>query len=161
MLEEYKELSANIVNAAEKVIQEKEDAIHIGKIDSDIYEAKIVSLKNLIEANEREIREKYAEPERKTIIQDVSDNIRELSDLISLANQKINAHNKLVEDRGIEKTKLKDDIWATCLSEERHLIQRYQEEIKKIDKAEEGIIRARDDRKEKAQKLGKISKRKG
>lgn len=67
--------------------------------------------------------------------------------MLNTANARIDAHNKLVDDRDTEETKLTDDVWATLIHESESLIKAYQTEISNLNRAANGIKRTRDSKK--------------
>ena len=152
LLSEYTDAGNRIIVAIESILT-NETAIDIGKLDVDVYSAKVKLLKTVFSDHEDMIREKLREPGKKIFIPDVSFDIQEVMNLVVSVNMKIDAHNKLIDKRDIEEKKLTDDVWATIIHNSDSLIKGYQKDISGLNRAAEKMKQARDSIKEKIEKL--------
>lgn len=145
--ETYREASNHIITAMEELLQ-NENAVKIGNLNTEIYQAKIVLLKTLYSEQGKKINEKIAQPGIIIAFPNDSSVVQEIVDLLNEANTRIDAHNKLVDERDTEEAKLTDDVWATAIHESQTLIKAYQTDISNLNKAANGIKKARDSKKE-------------
>ena len=142
-LAEYQDASGHIIAAIEETAH-NEVAVNIGRLDTDIYFAKMNLLSTMYSDHEKKIAEKIKEPGIKIAIPDVSSAIEEITGLLNTANTRIDAHNNLVGERDTEATRLADDVWATLIHDSEPLIRAYQTDISNLNKAATGIKRGRD-----------------
>lgn len=152
LLEEYIDAANHIISAIEDVVV-NEVAIKIGKLDTEIYFIKKDLLSSMYSEHENMIGKKIKEPGIKILIPDVSSPVQEIMNLLNVANTIIAAHNKLIDERDIEETKLTDDVWATVIHSEDSLIKGYQTDINNLIKAADGIKRTCDSEKTAIKKL--------
>lgn len=146
LLAEYRDAADHIITAIEETVH-NEVAVNIGKLDIDIYFAKENLLSTIYSEHEKIIADKIKEPGIKIVIPNVSSAVEEIVGLLNMANTRIDAHNKLVDQRDTEETRLTDDVWATLIHESAPLIKAYQTEITNLNKAANGIKRGRDAKK--------------
>ena len=146
LLAEYRDAAERIITAIEETAH-NESAVNIGKLDTEIYFAKENLLSTMYSEHEKKIADKIKEPGIKIAIPDVSSAVEEIVGLLNTANARIDAHNKLVDERDTEETKLTDDVWATLIHESESLIKAYQTEISNLNRAANGIKRTRDSKK--------------
>ena len=142
----YKETADYIITAIKKVAS-NEAGVIIGKLDTDIYFAKVELLSTMFSEQEKMMLEKIKEPGIKVVITEVSSLAQEILDLLNGANVKIDAHNKLIDAWNDEETRLTDDVWATVIHSSESLIKAYITDIDNLTKAANGIKEARDLRK--------------
>ena len=152
LLAEYKN-TANYILAAIKEVTRNEAAVNIGRLDTEIYFAKVNLLDTMYLDHEKEMSEKIKEPGIKIVIPDVLSIVQEIQDLLHTANKKIDAHNKLVDERETEEIRLTDDVWAYVIYEADSLIKAYQKDISNLNKAANGIKIACNKRKGEIDKL--------
>ena len=149
----YKDIAKQLISAIETVIEGKDSAIQIGKIDIEVYSAKKNLLKTEVEMNIRNIGEKITEPEKRIIITDIETIVKEIVSLITAANTLIDDHNTLVDQLDTEVINLTDDVWATCINNEEAQIKKYQKELIDLNKAIAGLKRRCDDEKTEIERL--------
>lgn len=147
LFETYRDAADHIITAMKEMLQ-NENAVKIGKLDIEIYQAKEAILSTMYSEHEKKIAEKIGQPGIVIEFSDVSSVVKEIVDLLDAANMLIDEHNKLVDDRDEEETKLTDDVWATVIYESESLIKAYQSEIANLNKAANGIKRVCDFKKE-------------
>lgn len=143
---EYKDAADHIISAIKECTR-NEASVNIGKLDTEIYFAKMNLLKAIYSDYEKKMDEKIKEPGITITISDETSAVREILDLLHEANTKIDVHNKLIDERDTEEIKLTDDVWATVINIADPLIKEYQIDISKMNKAANGIKRARDSKK--------------
>ena len=119
-----------------------ENLINVGKIDIELFVARLNALKMQLDSNQKEILSKLDEPAKKIVLVDLTDVIIELQNMVSAANDNIRAHNKLVEEYDEEIKKLTDDVWATCISDVDASISAYYKDVRNFDKAIDGMKQA-------------------
>lgn len=152
LLEEYRDAANNIITAI-KELKKNTNAVRIGKLDTEIYQAKESLLSMMFSEYEKKIEDKIGKPETKIDLPEITSSVREIMNLIDLANTRIDEHNHLVDKRDTEENKLTDDVWATVIHESALLIQSYQTDISNMNKAANGIKQKRDSRKAEIDKL--------
>ena len=152
LLGSYRDAADHIITGIEEVAHD-EVAVNIGKLDTEIYFAKENLLSSMYSDHEQKIEDKIKEPGKKIAIADASTAVQEIVGLLDAANEKIDAHNVLVDKRETEIEKLTDDVWATVINEADSLIKTYQTEIDNLNKAANGIKRARDSKKREVEQL--------
>ncbi len=155
LLENYTNLSKQIIDSIEDSILDKDYSLLISKLNIENFTIKKELLRAIFEENERNIEEKISFPEKRISITDVSDSINEIENLITEANTLIDLHNKLVDQRVIEEVNLRDDVWSTCIDEADPLIKKYKKDISDIEKAISGIKKTRDNLKAEVDILAK------
>ena len=143
LLQEYKDAANHIIIDIENTVH-NEMAVNIGKLDTNIYFAKVNLLKTMYSEHEKKINEKIANPEIKIEISDVSTDVQEILNLLNEANTLIDVHNKLVNERNSEETRLTNDVWAYIFHNSEALIKGYQTDITNLKKAANGIKQTRD-----------------
>ena len=143
LLKEYRNAADNIITAIEEAVN-NETAVDIGKLDTDIYSDRDHLLSAMFSENENKMTDKIKEPGIKIIISDVSSSVNEIVDMLKSANKKIDEHNRLVDKRDTEETKLTDDVWATIIHDSDPLIKAYEKDISNLNKAAKGIKKGRD-----------------
>lgn len=153
LFSEYQSLAKQILDAIKVAVLDNGDSVITGQLNLEVYEAKKELLKATFDANEKMITEKITEPGKKINLEDVSDQIAEITKLLDKANEIIDAHNVLVDKRDTEELALRDDVWATCIHEANGLIKTYQKDISNIDKALVGIKKSQDPLKTEVEKL--------
>lgn len=136
--EEYRINAEQLLSELMPIVN-NENLIDIGKMDVELFVARIKGLKAQLDSNQKEIQSKLEEPAKKIELVDLTDVIIELQNMVSVANNNICAHNKLVEEYDKEIKKLTDDVWATCISAISTSISTYYKEVRNIDKALEGM----------------------
>ena len=141
LLREYQEATDHIVAALEGELSNQE-AVKVGKLDTELFQTKEVILSQLYADHEAKIKEKIQTPGIKIAIPDVTDAVKELLGFINKANKNIDAHNKLVSERDTAIAELTDDVWATCIDVSSSLITTYNTDIVNLDKAITGITNA-------------------
>lgn len=146
LLTEYRDAAKHIIAAFEEVVSD-EAAVNIGAVDIDTYCTKKNLLSAIYSSHESKMTEKIKEPGIKIVIPDVSSAVEEILTLLNTANIKIDEHNKLVDERDSEETKLTDDVWATAINTSDTLIKAYETDIYNMTRAANGIKRARDAKK--------------
>ena len=146
LLADYKNAADHIISAIEESVR-NEAAVNIGKLDTDIYFAKENLLSTMYSDHEKKMGEKIKEPGILITIPDVTSAVQEIQNLLQEANTKIDVHNKLIDARDTEETKLTDDVWAFVIHAADPLIKAYQKEISNLNKAANGIKKARDTKK--------------
>ena len=152
LLQEYRDAADHIITAIKEMIQ-NENAVNIGKLDTEIYQAKEVLLGTMYSEHEKKIEEKIGKPETRIAIPDASSAVQEIQNLLTAANKRIDERNRLFDKLDTEKTKLADDVWATVIHESNSLIKAYQTDISDMNKATNGIKQKRDSRKAEIDKL--------
>lgn len=144
-IEKIQRLVAQYTINTEEIISKFEEIqnntvyIVVGKIDEQILATKIEILKQIFESNKKIINDKLKEPGRKVILNNYSVQLKEIKDLLEKANKEIKSHNNLVKNAISEKLKLTNDIWAYCIQQEEQLINEYNCDVEKINKAIAGI----------------------
>lgn len=119
-----------------------ENLINVGKIDIELFVARLNALKMQLDSNQKEILSKLDEPAKKIALADLTDVIIELQNMVSDANDNIRTHNKLVEEYDEEIKRLTDDVWATCISDVDASISAYYKDVRNFDKAIDGMKQA-------------------
>ena len=152
LLQEYRDAADHIITAIKEMIQ-NENAVNIGKLDTEIYQAKEVLLGTMYSEHEKKIEEKIGKPETRIAIPDASSAVQEIQNLLTAANKRIDERNRLFDKLDTEKTKLANDVWATVIHESNSLIKAYQTDISDMNKATNGIKQQRDSRKAEIDKL--------
>lgn len=143
-----KELNGTYIINAEQLISvllsmaNNENLINVGKIDIELFVARLNALKMQLDSNQKEILSKLDEPAKKIVLVDLTHVIIELQNMVSDANDNIRAHNKLVEEYDEEIKKLTDDVWATCISDVDASISAYYKDVRNFDKAIDGMKQA-------------------
>lgn len=117
----------------------KSKACEIGKLDIDSYNLLINKLESDFEVIKNKIESKIHEPNKKIHLDNLTDSLGKINDLLKQANEKINTNNKIVEDYKEQKKKLIDDIWCYCIKKESESIKRYVKKKGKLDKALKGL----------------------
>lgn len=146
LFEAYSDAADHIIAAMEEMLQ-NENAVKIGKLDIEIYQAKEILLRSMYSEHEKKINEKIGQPGIVIEFPDVSSVVKEIMDLLNAANILIDAHNKLVDERDTEEIKLTDDVWASVIHESESLIKAYQTDMANLNKAASGIKRVCDSKK--------------
>lgn len=103
------------------------------------YKLLIKNIKDIINLNIEKIAIKISEPSRKVKLDSIEDSINSVLDIINLANDRIIAHNKMVEDFDREKESLVNDVWSYCILDQKVLLESFDKEQTARLKAVEGL----------------------
>lgn len=160
LLIEYVDITDHILSSISEVVLH-ETAINIGKIDVDVYLIKESLLRSLYSEHKNKMEEKIKEPGIKISFSDTVPILLDIFSIIDSANEKIDAHNKLVEEKETEEAKLTDDVWSTIIRDSDSLIKTYQTDIKKLKKAAYGIKTTCDSKKKEIDELESLIVEKG
>lgn len=137
---EYCDLAKMLISKLQR-ITDNALSISIGSINKEVLSAKIELVNRLFIDQNNLIEEKIKEPEKRIMIQDVSEVVRDIQNLIETANTKIEAHNRLVEEKATEERKLTEDVWATIIHESSPMINSYRKEVEKLTKDSDDMKR--------------------
>lgn len=126
------ESAADSISIAFESVVHNENAVIVGKLDTEKLLAKNELLKGMFSKHEMLMDEKISEPGIRIEISSVLASIQEIKEIIEEANARIDEHNKLVNQRETEEEKLRDDIWATAIHDADSLIKAYYRDIRGI-----------------------------
>lgn len=140
---QYHDSASQIIDAINR-LNENDNAMRIGNVNSEKLSDKCDLLKNIYSSNEKKINEKIAEPNIKISITDATSFTQEIINLIITANEKIDEYNKLVDQRETEEIILKNDVWATLINDHKTQIKSYKLKKRNIEKALDGIKKGLD-----------------
>lgn len=149
---EYSDLTEEIISKLQGITNNP-FSISIGSINVEVLSAKKELLNRLLEDQIKKIEEKIKEPGRCIIIQDVREAIQDIQNLINSANERIKAHNKLVDEKAIEERRLTNDVWSTIIHESSSMINSYLMDIEKLTKDSNDMKCALDSKKSKVDSL--------
>lgn len=156
----FRDAADAIIATFENLVQE-ERSITVGKLDRDAYSTKTSLLKSLCSECIKSIEEKRKEPEKRISIPDVLSVVEEIQRIIETANNSIDVHNSLVDERYTEEERLTNDIWKTLIHEAHNLITTYQSDMKNLEKRETGIKNTRDSKQRDIDQLETLIAEKG
>lgn len=103
--------------------------------DISIIEKKIATYHALLNENLAVISSKKAEPSRIFSIQSSAETSKEIYQLISNINEKINNHNILVDNFKAEKDQLVNAVWNLIVFENKTLLAGYETKLNGLEKA--------------------------
>jgi len=89
--------------------------------------------KNILSQNITQIEKKIKEPSISLSLESVSEILREITAFLTKINGKIQEHNRLIDNKKIEKQKLIADIWAFLVTEKDKSIIAYQKQRQILD----------------------------
>lgn len=147
-VEEYKRLSGNLMNMLNEILSTQK-SIKNTKLSLELFSLHVTSLDNMFKANFEFIGNKTNELSRNIQLISTSDKIKEIVELITSANKEIDEHNKIIENKGLEKKKLISEIWRYVVEENKTTIDKYCKEDENLSKGiTESTKKAEESRKE-------------
>jgi wobble nucleotide-excising tRNase len=131
---EYQEVSSRIIEVLNGIL-----SLENSFLDNQALQLQVQILSQKISGNETTIAAKRKEPSRASKLDEILECTNAIADIINLANSKIAAHNKLVENLISERSKLVDQAWKCILENEKINIDIYIDKKKKVDGAINGL----------------------
>lgn len=134
--DEYILIAQNLINELQQIeITEKSNKN--SKLNLDSFSAHIITLSSQFTSNKELLNNKFKEPSRSIELISVKEQLDKILELITSANAKIKAHNKIVTNYTTEKTNLINHIWKFLVTENETPIKKF---TKKNQGLEKGII---------------------
>lgn len=137
LYQEYDHITSQLLAAFKSVVSNSESC-RIGKLDADLFIAKIKLLENTISGNMSAMLSKKKEPGKVVAIKGSVTIVQDLLGLIRGSNVEIQKHNQMVLHLSDERKKLTDDIWTFLMDKEEPLIQGYLDDESAFEKAKTG-----------------------
>ena len=138
LIADYKSNKVQIESTLDNVKKDA-DLNSIGKIDQALLEKNCSKLIKTFDENIKIMENKKAEPERKVSLFDIESKLIPIIQVISAANDRIKAHNEVIDNIKTEQAKLSNSVWKYFLNENLVLIETYQKEKTDIEKAIRGL----------------------
>lgn len=136
--QEYRDKTITVLNAINAASQAKEK-VAIGALDADALRGKTTLLQKAIDSNINAMNTKANEPSRRVIVESVLPILNEITSLFAAADNAIDKHNNMVNNRVTEQAKLRNDVLNYCANEKKDLIASHKEKIENLGKAVKGI----------------------
>ncbi|MNW38746.1 hypothetical protein D3C74_158200 [compost metagenome] len=131
----YNEKGENVIIQIESLLGfSKSEFTNKHKIDS-----KLQLIKSKFEENKLLIENKIKEPSRSIELVKIEELISDINQEVVDSNQKIDAHNKLIENIKNEKENLSKDIWRYIIELNNSNYQTYVKKIEEIEKVLSGL----------------------
>lgn len=110
--------------------------------DIDLFKQISTRLEIKLELNLTIMREKSQELSRDLNIQNTSDEIEQLQEIIANSNVTIQAHNDLVTSLSRSKDRLKEQVWHYTVDSNKTILDEYNSKKSKLSKAITALIKA-------------------
>ncbi|WP_353164394.1 AAA family ATPase [Empedobacter brevis] len=134
--ETYFSHSQNIINLLEQ-IEVNQKSISNSKLNNELFRSYVKTLSQQIKNNQIKVENKLKEPSRKIELEQTTQQIEKINELILNANKEIKKHNDVVKNFQTEKEKLIKEVWE-------YLTEDYRTEIEKFIKEIEGLTKGID-----------------
>lgn len=108
-------------------------------LDRETFTDKVALIGQQANANRRTIADKLDVPGTTVELQDLSPLIAEAAALLEEANQRGGEHNKLLDNRSAERTRLREDVWCFIVDRLAADLARYDKQAGAANKAIKGI----------------------
>jgi wobble nucleotide-excising tRNase len=158
-INKYTTISQEILSLLEKVL--KIDNQYINEVKDKI-EDKNKIIEGLINENIQFSKEKIANPSKKIELKSILTELNEINSIYEEVNQKIKEHNRLIDNKQSEKSKLEKEIWKYIVDQLSNEIETYENNRINIEKALKNIedkIKNNQQKKEKIEEeIGKLEK---
>lgn len=138
LADKYKTASEQLLAILKSTVNDSV-AVMIGDIDLTKYNALINTMDAIFSSALTEMSAKENEAGNKIVLPQVGSVINDLSTLVLLSNDRIDKHNKLVDNYNEEKKLLIDEIWTFLMDENEALINDYLKDLANFEKAKQGI----------------------
>lgn len=138
LIEKYRMTSGQLVATLEAVA-ENNIALSVGNLDISKYNTILDALKVLFSNTLIEMSSKEKEAGKKVVLNESKIKVNELLKIVSLANETIIKHNKMVDNYNEEKELLINAVWAFLMNEHDALISGYIRDLSDFEKAKQGI----------------------
>ncbi|MEE1138452.1 MAG: AAA family ATPase [Acutalibacteraceae bacterium] len=138
LIEKYKIISEKLVSSL-AVISANDTVVSVGLLDISKYNTLLDTLKLLFSSTLLEMSSKEKEAGKKIFLTESLTKTNDLLNMISIANENIIKHNKMVDNYNDEKKSLINDVWEFLMDEQEALISSYLNDLTKFEKAKQGI----------------------
>lgn len=130
-------LYANYTQEGENLLQKLQLILNSNNqyIDQNSLETHVRILETSIQNNLKIIESKRKEASKKFELKSSTDLVKEITQIINLANIKINEHNVLIDNLKDEQEALKTKVWKFIIEKAKNSIEIYQEKEKRTQKA--------------------------
>lgn len=118
---EYAEISAALIERLEAIA-----AADNPHVDKPTFRMLIDRFRSAVRSNLAQIEKKYNEPSTQVILEGLTEIVRSLSATISIANEKVNAQNAMVENINNERSILISQIWLCLINIYRGSLNDYE-----------------------------------
>lgn len=119
--QDYEDKTTTVLNAINAALQAKEKSA-IGALDEDALRVKTALLQKTIDSNISAMNTKAYEPSRRVVVESVLPILNEITSLFAAADNAIDQHNNMVNNRVTEQAKLRNDVLNYCANEKKDLI---------------------------------------
>ncbi len=124
MKEDYTNKTAGALEQLDKIV-ETEQKNQQTKLNKEIFKRIIETLRSKINGNRQKIHDKSKEMSRSFDLESTKNEIKEIRDLIDMANQQIANHNEMIKDIENQKEICKEQTWKFLVNEFKSDIQEY------------------------------------
>lgn len=131
LIADYSECKDIVINELHNIMNNSE-IFSVGKVDKESFAKDCQLLIDAFDKNLQLMETKQNEPSRKIDIYDSNSIIDDICNCILTANENIRRYNKLANDADKESRRLRDDLWAFCLTENEKMISDYHKNIKRM-----------------------------
>jgi wobble nucleotide-excising tRNase len=131
-------------------------------LDMERLRALVDSFRDTVALNVSSLDIKKKEPSRRVTLTSVSEVVAQIENLVGEANSLIQAHNKLVANRGTEKVRLTSEIWKFLLEDVKTELAAYEKQTADLGKAlhslDEKMSAASEERSQKDAEIRKLER---
>ncbi|GAA8899020.1 AAA family ATPase [Helicobacter pylori] len=133
MKENYTNKTAGALEQLDKIV-ETEQKNQQTKLNKEIFKRIIETLRSKINGNRQKMHDKSKEMSRSFDLESTKNEIKEIRDLIDMANQQIANHNEMIKDIENQKEICKEQTWKFLVNEFKSDIQEYNKKYCGLEK---------------------------
>ncbi|GAA7776030.1 AAA family ATPase [Helicobacter pylori] len=133
MKEDYTNKTAGALEQLDKIV-ETEQKNQQTKLNKEIFKRIIETLRSKINGNRQKMHDKSKEMSRSFDLESTKNEIKEIRDLIDMANQQIANHNEMIKDIENQKEICKEQTWKFLVNEFKSDIQEYNKKYCGLEK---------------------------
>jgi wobble nucleotide-excising tRNase len=121
---EYNRLAQNVINILQQIEASEKDNV-ITKLNVDIFSAYVKTAISEFTSNRELLNNKIKEPSRSVNLISLQEQLKNIDELITIANDEIKKHNIIVANYANERKRLITSIWKFLVEENRAIIEAF------------------------------------
>ncbi len=151
-MEHYASITARALERLDKIV-ETEQKNQQTKLNTESFKRIVETLKSKINGNQQKMHDKSKEMSRSFELESTKNEIKEIRDLIDMANQQIAKHNEIIKNIKNQKKTCVEQTW-------KFLVNKFKSDIQEYDKKrcglEKGISNLNEEIRENQEKIKKL-----
>ncbi len=151
-MEHYASITARALERLDKIV-ETEQKNQQTKLNTESFKRIVETLKSKINGNQQKMHDKSKEMSRSFELESTKNEIKEIRDLIDMANQQIAKHNEIIKNIKNQKKTCVEQTWKFLVNEFKSDIQEYDKKYCGLEKGINNLEKAISENQEEVKKL--------